>query len=434
MFRPLIWISSLTLGMAFACDLAAGQTHSNPPKGDSRPAAVWKTRALPPAPKPARRGRLRRGNAGRRRDRRQRRAPTRTTTSRMVSPTRTSTSPRPKSSRSGFPTATIKIERQVTQDAARQLPQPRHVEDVGRAAATSWPRASIDNGNRTGTWIRWYRSVGEAELLPRCPTSNSPARSSRRPRSRTISWTASGRSTTARSTRSASGNSSTASGTASRSGGMPTAARCARLNFATATWTANTSNGVPKARVRVKETYQAGRKLAPEDVTITPAARRRSEGMYLFAKEVEQTPDDWWNCKLHDHRQERQGREARRLDQPGTPTASSRSKAHYEHDVQVGQFTWWHANGQKALEGRFDAGKQDGEWTWWYANGQKSIHGEYANGNPTGRWTWWKEDGKVAQSADLSHSEGVVIDMPRTLGARCRAAVCSKPPVRQPQR
>ena len=44
---------------------------------------------------------------------------------------------------------------------------------------------------------------------------------------------------------------------------------------------------------------------------------------------------------------------------------------------------------------------------------EKSIHGEYAHGNPTGRWTWWKEDGRVAQSADLSHSEGVVIDTPK---------------------
>ena len=81
--------------------------------------------------------------------------------------------------------------------------------------------------------------------------------------------------------------------------------------------------------------------------------------------------------------------------------------------MQVGPFTWWHSNGQKALEGRFEHGKQDGRWTWWHANGQKSIHGEYAHGNPTGRWTWWKEDGQVVQSADLSHSEGVVVDTPR---------------------
>jgi antitoxin component YwqK of YwqJK toxin-antitoxin module len=61
------------------------------------------------------------------------------------------------------------------------------------------------------------------------------------------------------------------------------------------------------------------------------------------------------------------------------------------------------------LEGRYLNGKQDGPWVWWYNNGQKSIQGEYAKGNPTGRWTWWAEDGRVAQSADLSHSEGVVI-------------------------
>jgi hypothetical protein len=108
-----------------------------------------------------------------------------------------------------------------------------------------------------------------------------------------------------------------------------------------------------------------------------------------------------------DH-QDRQGREARRRDElaPQRPAPVGR---HLRARPASGLFTWWHANGQKALEGRYDQGKQDGPWTWWYATGQKSIHGEYAKGNPTGRWTWWKEDGKVAQSADLSHSEGVVI-------------------------
>ena len=55
-----------------------------------------------------------------------------------------------------------------------------------------------------------------------------------------------------------------------------------------------------------------------------------------------------------------------------------------------------------------------------------------AHGNPTGRWTWWKEDGKVAQSADLSQSEGVVVDMPRIPAPTPPAARLSQPPQRQP--
>jgi antitoxin component YwqK of YwqJK toxin-antitoxin module len=91
------------------------------------------------------------------------------------------------------------------------------------------------------------------------------------------------------------------------------------------------------------------------------------------------------------------------------PNGQRQLEGTYDHDLQVGLFTWWHANGQKNLEGRFIKGKQDGPWVWWYDNGQKSIQGEYAKGNPTGRWTWWDEDGRVAQSADLSGTEGVVI-------------------------
>ncbi len=143
--------------------------------------------------------------------------------------------------------------------------------------------------------------------------------------------------------------------------------------------------------------------------------------MYLFAKDIEHSPDDWWNCKLvttvKTGKDEKHG--------PWTSWFANGQKqleGTYDHDVQVGQFTWWHANGQRALQGRFDNGKQDGTWTWWYANGQKSIQGEYAKGNPTGRWTWWKDDGRVVQSADLSQSEGVVIETPRELEVPAGAA------------
>ena len=169
----------------------------------------------------------------------------------------------------------------------------------------------------------------------------------------------------------------------------------------------------PEGGVRVNETHQAGRKLAAK-TTFHANGKKKTEDIYLFAKDVEQTPDDWWNCKLqvtvksgHD---EKHGASA-----AWHPGGQRQLEGLFEHDAQVGQFTWWHANGQKALEGRYLLGKQDGVWIWWHANGQKAINGQYANGTPTGRWTWWKEDGQVAQSADLSNSEGIAIDMPRTL-------------------
>ena len=163
----------------------------------------------------------------------------------------------------------------------------------------------------------------------------------------------------------------------------------------------------PEGTVLLKDTYDDGRKLG-EKTANYPSGGKKSQGMYLFAKEVEKTPDDW--CELHAATLTKTGKD----EKHGAATTwhsngQKQNEGTYEHDMQVGLFTWWHANGQKALEGRFDTGKQDGGWTWWYPTGQKSIQGEYAKGNPTGRWTWWKEDGKVAQSADLSHSEGVVV-------------------------
>jgi antitoxin component YwqK of YwqJK toxin-antitoxin module len=136
---------------------------------------------------------------------------------------------------------------------------------------------------------------------------------------------------------------------------------------------------------------------------------KKSEGTYLFPKEVEQTADDWWNCKLATVTKTG-GEEKHGPWMSWYSNGQAQLEGAYEHDVQVGRFTWWHPNGQKAQEGRYDHGKQDGNWTWWFPSGQKSIRGEYAKGNPTGKWTWWKEDGRVVQAADLSHTEGVVVE------------------------
>ena len=172
----------------------------------------------------------------------------------------------------------------------------------------------------------------------------------------------------------------------------------------------------PEGKLTVKDTYQTGHKLAPKLTNHSGGNDKKSEGMYLFAQEVEQSPDDWWNCKLMVTSQA--GHEERHGAWKSWYTNGQiQLEGNYEHDVQIGTFTWWHANGQKAQEGRYDHGKQDGNWTWWHANGQKSINGEYTHGNPTGRWTWWKEDGRVVQSADLSHTEGVAVDsIPATPG------------------
>ncbi len=313
-----------------------------------------------------------------------------------------------------YPNGSVRIERRATQDAQGNY--------VNHGSWKMWDergnpvaQGSYDMGNRTGLWTRWYRNGQDAELFGHVPYSQFPAPYI-----------------------------SQASFKHDQLDGLWTIhdskmRKISQIRFAdgkrhgTATWWFASGRKMREIEYRdgdldgqylewnaegklaVKDTYQNGHKLAPK-LTNHPGGTKKSEGMYLFAKEVEQSPDDWWNCKLMVTN--RAGHEERHGAWKSWYTNGQiQLEGNYEHDVQIGTFTWWHSNGQKAQEGRFDHGKQDGDWTWWHANGQKSINGEYTHGNPTGRWTWWKEDGRVVQSADLSHSDGVAVDsLPTTPG------------------
>lgn len=67
----------------------------------------------------------------------------------------------------------------------------------------------------------------------------------------------------------------------------------------------------------------------------------------------------------------------------------------YERGVPVERFTWWHANGQSKVQGNYAEGKPDGKWVWWHENGQKQMEGEYINGDRSGKWSRWQPDGKI---------------------------------------
>jgi antitoxin component YwqK of YwqJK toxin-antitoxin module len=330
--------------------------------------------------------------------------------------------------RERFPNGKVNIERETTQDAQGNY--------VNHGSWKMWDQAGnlvaqgqYEYGNRTGTWIRWYRSVTEAKLLTTLPYKQF-----------------------------AGPFISQATFTGDKLDGTWTiydgkTRKISQWSFAegrrhgpSVWWYANGKkmreahfqNGdmdgeylewSPDGAVSLRENYEQGRKLAIK-TSHHQGGAKKSEGMYLFAKDTEHTPDDWWNCKLlttvKSGKDEKHG-----VWHSWFTNGGKQLEGAYEHDLQVGPFTWWHANGQKALQGEFKAGKQNGTWTWWHANGQKAIEGQYATGNPTGRWTWWKEDGRVVQSADLSHTEGVVIDTPRELDPPIAPRV-SKPVRRQP--
>lgn len=305
-----------------------------------------------------------------------------------------------------YPNGAIKIEREVTQDAGGNY--------LNHGAWKMWDQAGnlmaqgeYRYGNRTGTWIRWYRTVTDASMLSKAPYSQFglPYISQATFDNGRLhgEWTIyDGKKRKISQWHFADGKRHGAS-----TWWFPNGRKLREIQYKDGDIDGQLIEYGAEGSVLTKDNYQEGRKLSQKKSTYNGGAKK-SEGTYLFAKDVEKTPDDWWECKVQTT--VKTGKDEKHGPWTSWHTNGQRQlEGTYEHDMQTGLFTWWHANGQKALEGRFEAGKQNGSWTWWYPTGQKSIHGEYAHGNPTGRWTWWKEDGKVAQSADLSQSEGVVI-------------------------
>jgi antitoxin component YwqK of YwqJK toxin-antitoxin module len=308
-----------------------------------------------------------------------------------------------------YPNREIKIEREVTQD-----PQGNY---INHGLWKMWdPRGNVvaeghyRDGERHGTWTRWYRS-GEAELFSKAPYQQFTAPFVSQAtfengklqgkwliydsKQRKISeWDF------------AAGN---------RNGKMIwyflNGKKMREIDYRNGEIDGQLLEWNLDNKLVIKDTYQGGRKLASKTDNHT-AGHKKSEGMYLHAKEVVETPDDWWNAKLAVYT--KQGRDEKHGEWTSWyANGQKQLQGAYENDAQVGKFVWWHENGQKALEGSYDHGKQNGKWTWWHNNGQKSIQGRYVKGNPTGRWVWWREDGKVAQAANLSHAEGDIVEMPK---------------------
>lgn len=312
-----------------------------------------------------------------------------------------------------FPNGSVKIERQVTQDAEGNY--------INHGSWMMWDergnvvaQGQFDHDQREGTWQRWYRSVNEAGLLSKQPYQqfSGPflSRATFKRGQLDGHWTIYDRQNRKVSEWQFADGKRHGKSTWWHANGR----KMREATFIDGTLDGQLQEWSAEGVLRLNDTFQAGRKLAKR-LKQYPDGKKKSEAVYLFAKEVVQTPDDWWNCKLlvtaPAGSDEKHGPFV-----SWHPNGQRQLEGAYEHGLQVGTFTWWRPNGQQQLQGSFVAGKQHGVWTWWYGNGQKQIQGEYANGNPTGKWSWWREDGKVARAADLTGGEGVVLDEPRTLG------------------
>lgn len=322
--------------------------------------------------------------------------------------------------RERYPNRSVKIEREVTQDAEGNY--------INQGSWKMWDeRGAIvaegryEQGERDGTWNRWYRG-NEADLLAKIPYQQftAPFISQATFKNGKLD----GKWTIYDSKQRKASEWGFADG--ERDGKsiwyFANGRKMREIDFDKGEINGEFNEWNAEGKQTIKDVYQHGRKLAMKtDYHNAGTKQKKAEGMYLFAKEIVQTPDDWWTAKTAVYI--KQGKDEKHgAWNAWYPSGQKQIEGAYQNDLQVGKFTWWYDNGQVALEGSYDAGKQIGEWVWWHPNGQKATLGEYADGGPTGRWRWWDTNGHVSETADLTHAESKVVETPAATPAPAKTS------------
>jgi antitoxin component YwqK of YwqJK toxin-antitoxin module len=74
---------------------------------------------------------------------------------------------------------------------------------------------------------------------------------------------------------------------------------------------------------------------------------------------------------------------------------------------KVGEWTWWHPNGQVAVRGSFEILERDGvstseevgQWDEWHPNGQKKSERVWVEGRADGQVQEWHDNGKLSRES-----------------------------------
>ncbi len=158
----------------------------------------------------------------------------------------------------------------------------------------------------------------------------------------------------------------------------------------------------PDYKISLREKYVDGRRLAPQVDNYSPE-QKRAEGWILFAKEITKSNYDFWNGVATIQVVGSEGVNQRHgLWTWWHKNGQKQMEGRYEADLPVGKFTWWYPNGQKQLQGEYVNGKQQGKFTWWHPSGQKQLEGAYVAGVLSGKWTRWNGEGHVVEVGDYS--------------------------------
>jgi len=77
------------------------------------------------------------------------------------------------------------------------------------------------------------------------------------------------------------------------------------------------------------------------------------------------------------------------------PDGSQRAVGQTQGGRQVGEWSYYHDNGQRAALGSWRRDRPDGHWRWWGRDGQVQREGAYVDGLRQGYWRYYHDNGEL---------------------------------------
>ncbi len=153
-----------------------------------------------------------------------------------------------------------------------------------------------------------------------------------------------------------------------------------------------------------KTTYVDGKRL-DKVAGWYALGQKHFEGFYLRVVHMPEPSYDWWKGSITTASAVPTGEDQKH----GTWTewyrsGNKKAEGQYDHNVAAGKFIWWYENGQKQAEVEYQAGVYSGTFTTWHPNGLKESQAEYRNGELVDKWMHWNADGKLVELRDPSKS------------------------------
>ena len=151
-----------------------------------------------------------------------------------------------------------------------------------------------------------------------------------------------------------------------------------------------------------KTNYVDGRQLV-KTVEWYTLGQKHFEGCYLRVPKMSEPTYDWWKETITTVAAAPAGEDQKHgAWMEWYRSGNKKTEAQYDHNVAVGKFTWWYENGQKQAEVGYQMGVLNGTWTTWHTNGLKESQAEYRNGELVDKWMHWDADGKLVEMRDPS--------------------------------